>query len=226
MWENWLPKLQLAEAFAAAAIKLEQAASSQWSLVTGPCTALLATLRRINWQMPSSTEMVTDRGHSLDLTLDPPIVIAAECRASVRRWRLRQANDVLPGLIPPTPDAGPAVPSAADRFVTALSSTGSLLKGRACKKIAGMVSSLWHPRAKGDLASAIVGGQWTQARNAAVADWNITDSRCQLCLQATGTIEHRFECSSTRPVGGWPQPPVAADLALLRLGEPGSSNFP
>ncbi len=219
VWENWQPRLQLAEAFAAAAIKLENAASSQWNLVAGPCTALLATLRRINWQMPSATEMVTDRGHSLDLTLDPPIVIAGECRDSVRRWRLWQANRVLPGLIPPTPDAGPAVPSAADRFATALSSTDSLLKGRACKRIAGTVSSLWHPRAKGDLVSAIVGGQWTQARKAEVADWNIADSRCQLCLRATGTIGHRFECSSTRPDGGWPQPPVAADQALIRLGE-------
>jgi hypothetical protein len=219
VWENWQPRPQLAEAFAAAALKLENATSSQWHLVTGPCTALLATLRRINWQMPSATEMVTDRGHSLDLTLDPPIVIADECKDSVRRWRLWQADRILPGLIPPTPDIGPAVPSAADRFITTLSSAGSLLKGGACKKLAGTVRSLWHPRAKGDLASAIVGGQWTQVRKAGIADWNITDNRCQLCLRAAGTLDHRFECSSTRPEGGWPQPPAAADQALIRLGE-------
>ena len=219
VWEKWQPQKHITEAFEAATLKLENGSTSRWSLVAGPTTALIATLRRISWHMPSATEMVTDLGRTLDLTLDPPVVIASECKESVRRWRLRQASHILPGLIPPVPDIGPAIPTSSDRLIATAIPIGSLLKRGVCKKNAGAIKNHWNPRMKGDLTSAIVGGQWTQARKAAVADWNITDNRCQLCLQAVGTVEHRFECSATVPVGGWPTPPTTATQALRRLGD-------
>ena len=79
--------------------------------------------------------------------------------------------------------------------------------------------TLWKPMYRGDLASAACGGQWTQARKAAVTRFGIDDNRCQLCLNSVGTLEHRFCCETTRPEGGWPPPPPAASLALTSLSE-------
>ena len=40
---------------------------------------------------------------------------------------------------------------------------------------------------------------------------------CQLCLKETGTVEHRFNCEVTKPCGGWPAVPLAANLARRKL---------
>jgi hypothetical protein len=219
IWEGWQTHRQMAGVFEAAIAKLGAGATLDWNRVTGPATAFIASLKRISWHMPSPTQFVTDLGLLLDCTLDPPIVIATECKDSVRRWRLRLANCVLPGLIPPTPDVGQCAPSAQDRLVTTISGLDSLLKGKPCKRSAGTVCKQWHPRSKGVLASAIAGGQWSQARKAQVPEWGILDTRCQLCLSETGTIDHRYTCTELMPTGGWPKPPPAAAPTLLALGD-------
>ena len=55
-------------------------------------------------------------------------------------------------------------------------------------------------------------------RKASVEKFEITDNRCQLCLDAPGTAEHRFGCRLTMPVHGWPSPPPAAAKALNAIG--------
>ena len=69
------------------------------------------------------------------------------------------------------------------------------------------------------MASAFCDGQWTQARKAAVPDWKIEDSNCQLCFGQVGTLEHRFCCPVTIPEKGWPVPPPRAAKALAKLSE-------
>ena len=49
--------------------------------------------------------------------------------------------------------------------------------------------------------------------------WKIEDKQCQLCHDAVGTIQHRFECRATVPDGGWPLPPKKAELAVRTLSE-------
>ena len=67
------------------------------------------------------------------------------------------------------------------------------------------------------LLSAAGDGQWTQARKASVASWDISDSKCQLCHLENGTVEHRFHCAKTLPDGGWPVQPTKANLAVQRI---------
>ena len=92
-----------------------------------------------------------------------------------------------------------------------MSVVGPLVMG---KGVAAKASEHWDPKWKGDLASAICGGQWPQVRKAAVTQWNISDKRCQLCFSATGTLEHRFHCVATLPRAGWPPMPKKAQDAL------------
>ncbi len=94
-----------------------------------------------------------------------------------------------------------------------------MLKGKQCPKLAGTIKDSWDKKCAGDLNSAICGGQWAQARKAAVTDWGITDNRCQLCFGAVGTLGHRFECPSTMPEGGWPKPSAISSMALLALSK-------
>ena len=71
-----------------------------WKIVTGPTTALLATIRRLGWSMAGPHVMHTDEGRVLDLRKDSPAAVAAEAAEGVRRWRWRMAGKILPGLIP------------------------------------------------------------------------------------------------------------------------------
>ena len=58
-----------------------------WSMVTGPAAALLCTLERVGWKVTSASCLVTDTSRTLDLHVDPPIVVARCMEAAVRRWR-------------------------------------------------------------------------------------------------------------------------------------------
>ena len=45
------------------------------------------------------------------------------------------------------------------------------------------------------------------------------DNRCQLCLQAVGTLAHRHACTATAPPEGWPPPAPKASLVLGKVSE-------
>jgi len=92
---------------------------------------------------------------------------------------------------------------------------GKLVHGRAATICA---LEQWHSRCAPYLLSQLCGGQWPQARFAATRSWT-DDSRCQLCLEATGILEHRLQCPATSPFGGWLEPSALASKALARLTE-------
>ena len=103
-WEEWIPLERLTKMKNNAIAKLETATRSVWSKVTGPTTALIATLKRIRWKWASDTVVIDDIGRSWDFVLDPPSVLAAAARASVRRWRLSRIIKLFPQLSPSNPD--------------------------------------------------------------------------------------------------------------------------
>lgn len=76
----------------------------------------------------------------------------------------------------------------------------------------------WLATFKGDLASAVSGGQWSQTRRAKVAKEGINDKRCQLCLSQLDTLSYRCSSRCTVPPEGWPQPLAKAALVLGRIG--------
>ena len=110
---------------------------------------------------------------------------------SVRRWRLRRLVRKLPSAVAGLDGEG--------ELVNVMKVVAPLVKGA---RAAVEAAPMWNRSCAADLSSAIAGGQWSQARRAAVRSW-AADSRCQLCLEALGTLEHRHVCAATRPIGGW-----------------------
>ena len=109
VWCCWFTRLQLEKAFQHASLKLAtREETSCWSIVTGPATALLASLRRIGWVMPNAFELIDNTGTSWQCDSVSPGAIASACHDSVRRWRLERIGAHLPGLIPVGCDVGAA----------------------------------------------------------------------------------------------------------------------
>ncbi len=218
IWDDWFPAQVICRAYVAANDKLRHCGTHIWQRVNGPATALVATVSRLGWKMESPFTVTADDGQQLDFRLDPPVAVARAVKDGVRRWRWRQAGAILPGLIPTRTDAGSGAASESDIIVGCFSGMSRLLRGKQCPKAAGPVADLWVPKFSSHLASAVNGGQWTQMRKASVEKFGITDGRCQLCLEAPGTAEHRFTCRMTMPKQGWPSPPPAAAKALNTVG--------
>jgi len=186
-----------------------------WNSVTGPVAALLCSMHRIGWSLSSASTAIDDGGATWDFRRDSPAAIVTACRDSVRRWRLQRVGKVLPGLIPDACDV-PTTGCHETILVEFSNISGPFLDG---KGIGGRISDEWNPRWRGDLTSAMCGGQWAQTRKTAVPSWGITDNRCQLCLSAVGTLEHRFVCPASVPAGGWANPPRVAAAFFDRLSE-------
>ena len=193
---------------------MAKASDSPWRCVAGPTTALLASLQRLGWNMPSSAEAIDDLGCSWSFVDDPPAAILGAGKRSVRRWRHHRIAKDIPGLVPDTVDAGQLAQSGRTVLIDFADVCASVCRQRGPSKLI----PFWHATYRGDAVSALSGGQWTQARRASVPRWNIDDNRCQLCLQAVGTVPHRFDCPATRPPGGWPAPPEEAALCRQRIG--------
>ena len=68
----------------------------------------------------------------------------------------------------------------------------------------------WSAKHRGDLSSAINGGQWPQTRKAKLPEWQ-HGNLCQLCNEHVGTLAHRKECAVIMPPGGWPPAPPDVD---------------
>ena len=211
VWGAWFTRQQFELAFQQASLKLmAKEDESWWRLVTGPITALLASLRRIGWVMPNAFEVIDDLGTSWHLGVHAPGSIAIACS----RWRLNRIGSLLPGLIPNGCDVGSPTCTEDTILVDMSDFAHPYLHGI---RSGARRNDGWDPAWRHSLFSASVGGQWTQVRKASVPSWAIVDNRCQLCLQSPGTYEHRFLCSSILPQGGWPEPPAEAKLALNRL---------
>ena len=193
-WCAWIPEETLTRVFHAATRKLDSAVGLGWKRCNGPITGYIATCRRLGWHTPSPLDLYDDRSTAISIMMDSPAAITKAVHRSVRRWRFGRILDILPSMVPQGHgDQGTITVDCTPAINTLIS--GKCTKPRECP--------VWRPQCSRYLVSAISGGQWTQARKAAVPHWKISDTRCQLCLKECGTLEHRHVCDAIRPHIKW-----------------------
>jgi hypothetical protein len=219
-WEQWVPQAALVAAHAGAVSRLA-AAASPWPLVAGPVAAMVATARRIGWGFLSAGVMLDDLGRTWDLLRESPAAVKVAVAGAVRRWRFARILRQFPVAVPTELDC--TVPACEDweRSVvgpTIVADAGHLL-GTLVRMRPAKIDEVpaWDAGCRPWLVSAITGGQWPQARRAAVPAWD-SDPRCQLCLADTGTLIHRRTCAAIVPAGGWATTPPAVGAFSARLG--------
>ena len=77
IYDAWFPLQVISLTFEAARAKLQDAKGSLWCLVTGPATAVIATVRRIGWSFVNAHALCNDMGAHFDCMIDSPCSIAA-----------------------------------------------------------------------------------------------------------------------------------------------------
>ena len=238
-WDGWAARRDLADAMLWAIAKLRHAQGSVWHYVSGPTTALVASLWRIGWSIIDAQSFVSDDGSVLNCLTDSPAAIALEANRSVHRWQLARVVKLNPLILPPRPSSGssssldagshalvparhepPLVVRVADltarlppSVVGVTRPLARLLHGR---NVGVKTQPLWEKKHRPYLLSTMVGGQWTQTRVAQVQGPD-TSRLCQLCHTADGTLDHRRMCPATMPCGGWPKPSAAVDSFITQL---------
>ena len=222
-WQAWHPAESMAAALAHAQSRVLIGGTVCWRRVAGPAAAVVATAARIGWAFGTATQLHTDDGMLLDLLLDPPAVIKEQVALAVGRWRLRRIAEAAPDLIPAQFDFECTVPAdpgrrqepAREALIDVTDVVASLASCAAHRRARLPVG--WEHRFGPYLASAFTGGQWPQARLAAVPRWDVDDDRCQLCFGASGTLAHRLQCPAVVPAGGWPLAEEPAEQLALQF---------
>ncbi len=97
IWETWTPAAMMTTSFNHAVSKLN-GTSSPWSKVYGPAAAVVATLQRLLWTFSDAFVFVSDLGEVIDMRMHAPAYVASSVVASVKRWRWRRVENLLPAL--------------------------------------------------------------------------------------------------------------------------------
>ena len=126
-----------------------------WAKVTGPTTAVVATARRLGWVFITPSSIRTDVGRVIDLTLDPPIAVAWEAKAAVRRWRNARIRVAFPSMAPGLPDCAEPLTTAATIYfhVDFSDVLSKVLRGKSSAK----VYPSWEQGFRPSLLSAVCG---------------------------------------------------------------------
>ena len=186
-WDNWIPQDALMHAYCAADTRIAATCKSPWQTVTGPVAAVILTARRIGWEFSSPRTLRDDVGRTWDLLRESPAAVKHAVAGSVRRWRFRRIVTQFPAAYP----LDGTHEEAATIVVDLSAALGSLFKACSHKRSEAIDEvPMWDAGCRPWLMSARTGGQWPQARRAAVKAWD-ADPRCQLCFAQTGTLIHR-----------------------------------
>ena len=224
-WENWAQPTDLVRVFKLVKPKVHAAQPNHWSAVRGPAAALVATCIRLKWRSEDGRIFHDDVGAILDAKLDPPQAFADAAKRSVERLALDAVIEQLPASTPHGADVRAHCPFGAQNEReggrrTVLVNLNSFLRPlyRGSAKIQSRLPQ-WAPACRGYLTSAINGGQWAQCIKAKLPGFSGT-SKCQLCHNAEGTLQHRHYCTVTKPAQDWT--PIGPDAMtfISSLPEP------
>ena len=201
VWDGWISPVLVARALGWAQHRVLEAAATPWSRTAGPFAAVIASLHRLAWTYDTGLAFVTDEGVRIDFSIDSPKAIQLTVRRSVWRWRDRRIAAQLPGL---------------DHGGVGLVTFGVAAASRP-PRVDDALARHWSRGCFSALRSAVVNGQWPQARlhQAGLA----TEASCRLCGERAGTLLHRRECATTAPFRGSPDPPPAARAAWAVLSD-------
>ena len=97
VWNNWLPLDSLQLSLDVARTRTT-GSTRPWSVANGPAAAFLLTLERVGWTVHDATNITTDAGREIELTIDPPVMVSRLMEAAVRRWRWKNVADAHPSL--------------------------------------------------------------------------------------------------------------------------------
>jgi hypothetical protein len=128
VWDGWFSHQVISSTFFAAKERLLAAGDNVWLIVKGPATALQATMSRLGWSMRTPFEVTSDIGQSFDFTRDPPVAVATAAIEGVRRWRWRQAGQIILGLIPTRADSGSGAGASDDLIIGCFGGVNKLLR--------------------------------------------------------------------------------------------------
>ena len=204
-WENWVPQSSLRSAFGARSGA--SATATAWNSVAGPTAAAVCTAARLGWCFLNAFTLQDDIGLCWHVLQDSPAAIAQAVRRSVQRWRFNSIVQQMPAIAPPEHTHDTHILLDVSDAIRPLFGRHAFSKTVPC----------WLSHDKPWLTSAMTGGQWPQARKAAVRAWAV-DPNCQLCRAEAGTLDHRHVCPVTLPDEGWGEPPGITRRFLDSLG--------
>ena len=213
-WEGWVSARDLDNAFCNVKNKFRDGFNC-WNRVAGHTAALWLSFKRAGSVWSSARTARDNLWRTWDFLCDPPTAIAGAMRRTVRYNRFMAVVQQIPGLIPDRVDTGPG---RSDNGYIVIGFARILCSPAAGKNIELKDTPEWERKHAPYLLSAARGGQRTQTRRAAVKKWGVTDSRCQLCFGAPGTVEHRRTYQFCKSTGGWSDIPEKAKLAANRIG--------
>ena len=207
-WQQWQPASHLQAAFTLCKNRLNRLnpKCSPWQVSTGPTMGLILSLRRLGWSTDQADRSIDDLGQTWCFTLDAPAAILNAVKASVKRWRANRVATLIPSIDPTTSDV--ASVTQQHFLMPIVAPLESVLHRCKPPRYIGWKAE-WAPYLK----SALSGGQWTQERRSHIKAARGLDDRCQLCLSAKGTAQHRLVCPSIIPADGWQPLPQRAWLA-------------
>ena len=150
------------------------------------------SLNRIGWLMPAANEAIDDLGCSWKFGIDPRAAVAAACRRSFRRWRLKRIIEALPAVCPPHPDVECTLTRQPTRLIDFPHVTTQLVRGRGK---AARASDRCQPKWK-------AGPQWTQTRRASVLAWGSLSSQARHDIASSARPPSSLRdgpCCQTKP---------------------------
>jgi len=99
-WQHWQAWTVLDDAFYKAVASLQTVVRTPWDKVTGPVSALVASIWRLGWTVLRPTCFRDDRGELVDIIAESPARVAMVTKCSVRRWQLARVARAHPCMVP------------------------------------------------------------------------------------------------------------------------------